>query len=34
MSLLHALRRENKPTGLASLCIGGGMGIALIVKTI
>lgn len=34
VSLLHALRRENKPTGLASLCIGGGMGIALIVKTI
>lgn len=34
VSLLHALRRENKPTGLASLCIGGGMGIALIVKAI
>ncbi|WP_411911220.1 hypothetical protein [Acinetobacter baumannii] len=28
------MRRENKPTGLASLCIGGGMGIALIVKAI
>lgn len=34
VSLVHALRRENQPTGLASLCIGGGMGIALVVKTI
>ena len=34
VSLVHALRRENQPTGLASLCIGGGMGIALLVKTI
>ncbi len=30
----HALRRENQPTGTASLCIGGGMGIALLVETI
>ncbi|EBJ1026342.1 acetyl-CoA C-acetyltransferase [Salmonella enterica] len=32
VSLIHSMHRENKETGLASLCIGGGMGIALILK--
>ena len=32
VSLIHSLHRENKGTGLASLCIGGGMGIAIVLK--
>ena len=32
VSLVHALRRQGKKYGLASLCIGGGMGTAVIVK--
>ncbi len=32
VSLIHSLHTENKNTGLASLCIGGGMGTAIILK--
>ncbi|GMA17182.1 acetyl-CoA C-acetyltransferase [Deinococcus metallilatus] len=32
VTLIHALRREGKETGVASLCIGGGMGIAMVVR--
>ncbi len=32
VTLLHALRKRNRKTGLASLCVGGGMGMACIVK--
>ena len=32
VTLIHALINENKTYGLASLCIGGGMGTAVIVK--
>ena len=31
-TLIHQLRRTGKETGVASLCIGGGMGIALVVQ--
>lgn len=31
-TLLHEMKRSGKKTGLASLCIGGGMGTTLIVK--
>ena len=31
-TLLHQLRRTGKETGVAALCIGGGMGIALVVR--
>ena len=34
VTLLHALRRENKRRGLATLCIGGGEASALIVERI
>lgn len=34
VSLLHELKKQNKKLGLASLCIGGGMGTAIIVKNI
>lgn len=34
VSLIHSMHREKKGTGLASLCIGGGMGIALILKNV
>lgn len=30
-TLVHALNRENKKTGMASLCVGGGIGLALTV---
>ena len=33
VTLIHALRRMGKRLGVASLCIGGGMGIAIVVKT-
>ncbi|MBI4481658.1 MAG: acetyl-CoA C-acetyltransferase [Acidobacteria bacterium] len=33
-TLLHALRDRNGTTGLASLCIGGGQGIAMIVERV
>lgn len=34
LTLLHELRRQKKQFGLASLCIGGGQGIAAIVESI
>lgn len=34
VSLIHELKRSGKQFGLASLCIGGGMGTAIIVKNI
>ncbi|MBN1112958.1 MAG: acetyl-CoA C-acetyltransferase [Bacteroidales bacterium] len=34
VSLIHEMKRANKQFGLASLCIGGGMGTALILKNI
>ena len=34
VSLLHEMKRRNVKTGLATLCIGGGMGTALIVELI
>jgi acetyl-CoA C-acetyltransferase len=33
VTLIHALRRRNKELGVASLCIGGGMGVAMVVAT-
>ena len=32
VTLLHELRRRNLRRGLATLCIGGGMGIAMCVE--
>ena len=32
VTLLHEMRRQNKKKGCATLCIGGGMGIALCVE--
>ena len=32
VSLLHEMKRSNKKKGCASLCIGGGMGIALCIE--
>ncbi|MBC6295801.1 thiolase family protein [Listeria sp. FSL L7-1517] len=32
VSLLNELKQENKETGIASLCIGGGIGIAMVVE--
>jgi len=32
VTLLHAMEQNNAKTGLATLCIGGGMGCATIVK--
>ena len=32
VSLIHEMKRENNTYGLASLCIGGGMGVAIILK--
>jgi acetyl-CoA C-acetyltransferase len=34
VTLLHAMKERKLKTGLAALCIGGGMGIAVIVKNI
>ncbi len=34
VSLIHEMLRSNKQIGLASLCIGGGMGTAIILKNI
>lgn len=34
VSLIHEMKRENYNLGLASLCIGGGMGVAIILKNI
>jgi acetyl-CoA C-acetyltransferase len=33
VTLIHALRRNGKQHGVASLCIGGGMGIAMVLST-
>ena len=32
MTLLHEMQRRDAKKGLASLCIGGGMGVALAVE--
>jgi acetyl-CoA C-acetyltransferase len=32
VTLIHALRRSGKQNGVASLCIGGGMGIAMVIS--
>ena len=32
VTLLHALKRTNQRKGVAALCVGGGMGIALCVE--
>ena len=32
VTLIHALRRSGKQHGIASLCIGGGMGIAMVLS--
>ena len=34
VTLLHEMKRQKKNKGCATLCIGGGMGIALCVETI
>lgn len=34
VTLAHALRRQKKEFGVASLCIGGGMGIALVIRAV
>ena len=34
VTLIHELKRQNKDKGCATLCIGGGMGIALCIKKI
>ena len=33
VTLIHALRRSGKQHGVASLCIGGGMGIAMVISS-
>jgi acetyl-CoA C-acetyltransferase len=32
VTLLHEMKRRNAKRGIASLCIGGGMGVALTVE--
>jgi acetyl-CoA C-acetyltransferase len=32
VTVLHAMIQQNKKTGLASLCLGGGEAVAMIVK--
>jgi acetyl-CoA C-acetyltransferase len=34
VTLLHELHRSGKGTGLATLCVGGGMGVSVIVQTL
>ncbi len=34
VTLIHGLKRNNQKYGLASLCIGGGMGAAIVIKSI
>ena len=34
VTLLHEMRRRGSRTGLATLCIGGGMGIAMCVERV
>jgi acetyl-CoA C-acetyltransferase len=33
-TLLYALQRKNAETGLATLCIGGGQGVAMAVERV
>jgi acetyl-CoA C-acetyltransferase len=33
-TLVDELERQNKKTGMASLCIGGGMGVATIIERV
>ena len=33
-TLIHQLRRENKELGIATLCVGGGQGVAVLVKAL
>jgi acetyl-CoA C-acetyltransferase len=32
VTLLHEMKRQNAKKGIASLCIGGGMGVALTIE--
>jgi acetyl-CoA C-acetyltransferase len=32
VTLIHTLRKREKEFGVASLCIGGGMGIAMVLR--
>jgi acetyl-CoA C-acetyltransferase len=32
VTLAHALKGQDKELGVASLCVGGGMGIALVLR--
>jgi acetyl-CoA C-acetyltransferase len=34
VSLIHEMKRSNNQLGLASLCIGGGMGTAVVLKNV
>jgi len=34
VSLLHEMRRRNTEYGLATLCVGGGMGTAIVLKSV
>ena len=34
VTLVHRLRREDQHRGVASLCVGGGMGIAVLVESL
>lgn len=34
VSLLHELQRRHQKYGVASLCVGGGMGTAIVIKTV
>ena len=34
VTLLHALKQQDKETGVATLCMGGGNGLALAVKRV
>ena len=34
VTLIHEMKRSNHPFGLASLCIGGGMGTAIMLKNV
>jgi acetyl-CoA C-acetyltransferase len=34
VTLVHELRRQKKQIGLASLCVGGGQGVSIIIEAI
>ncbi len=34
VSLMHALKRNNKPVGVASLCLGGGNAVAMVIRAV